>query len=61
MLSKDLLDRDGLVWVCDENFEDMETLILHHLAIVPKEIHADLEMLAAVDIGSHDTVIGTIE
>lgn len=58
---EDLLDGNGLVWVCDEYFEDMETLVLHHLAIVPKEVHADLEMLAAIDISSHDTVIGAVE
>lgn len=58
---EDLLDGDGLVRVGDEDLENVEALVLDHLAVVAEEVHADLEMLAAVNVGRHDGVVGAVE
>lgn len=44
-----------------EDFEDVEALVLDHLAVVPEEVHADLQVLALVDVGDHDAVVGAVE
>lgn len=58
---QDLLHRNRLVRVGDEDLEDVEALILHHLTVAPKKVHADLEVLTPVDVGGHDVIIGSIE
>lgn len=58
---EDLLNGDRFVWICDEDLEDVEALVLDHLAVVAEEVHADLEVLAAVDVGGHDAVVGAVE
>lgn len=39
----------------------MKPFVLDHLAVVAEEVHADLEVLAAVDVGRHDVVVGAVE
>ena len=39
----------------------MEALVLHHLAVVFKQIHAHFQVLAAVDVFGHDVVVGAVE
>lgn len=58
---KNLLHSNRLVGIRDEDFENVEAFVLHHLAIVSEEVHADLEVLAAVDVGDHDAVVGAVE
>lgn len=41
--------------------EDMEPLILYHLAIVAQQFHAKLEVLSAVHIGHHHIVVRTVQ
>ena len=43
------------------HLKDMKPLVLHHLALVLEEVHAELEVGAAVDVGHHDLVVGPIE
>lgn len=47
--------------VGDKHLEDMEAFVLDHLAVVSEQVHADLEVLAAVDVGGHDVVVGSIQ
>lgn len=47
--------------VRDKDLEDVEALVLDHFAVVAEEVHADLEMLAAVDVGGHNGVVGAVE
>lgn len=54
---KDFLDGNGLVWVGHKYFEDVESLILHHLPIIAQQVHANLQMLTPVYIGRHDAVV----
>lgn len=58
---QDLLDGNRFVRVGNEDFKYVETLVLHHLAVAPEQVHADLEVLAAVDVGRHDVVVGPVE
>lgn len=58
---QDFLHGDGLVRVGYEDLEHVKALVLDHLAVVTQEIHADLEVLAAVDIGRHDVVIRPVQ
>lgn len=44
-----------------KHLEDMEALVLHHLAVVSEQVHADFEVLASVDVGDHDAVVGAVE
>lgn len=58
---QDLLNCDRLVRVRHEDLKDVKALVLHHLAVVAEEVHADLEVLAPVDIGRHDVVVGAVQ
>jgi len=58
---EDLLHRNRLVGVGDEDLEDMKALVLHHLAVVSEQVHANLQMLSAVDVLGHDVVVGSVE
>lgn len=58
---KNFLNRQRLMGVGDKHFENMETLVLDHLPIVSKQVHTYLQMLAAVDIGSHNAVVGAVQ
>ncbi len=59
--NQDLLHGDRFVRVGDEDLEDVEALVLDHFAVVAQQVHADLEVLAAVDIGRHDVVVGAVQ
>lgn len=39
----------------------MKALVLYHLPIISQEFHAQLEILAALDIGHHHVVVGTVQ
>jgi len=39
----------------------MKALVLHHLAVVSEQVHANLQMLSAVDVLGHDVVVGSVE
>lgn len=39
----------------------MEPLVLHHLAIIPQQLHAELEILPALHIGHHHVVVRAIQ
>ena len=41
--------------------EDVKALILHHLPLVPQQIHAQLQMLPLIHILHHDAVIRPIQ
>lgn len=58
---KNFLNWQRLMRVGDKYLENMETFVLNHLSIVSKQIHTYLQMLAAVDIGSHNAVIGAVQ
>lgn len=58
---KNFLNRQRLMGVGDKYFENMKTLVLDHLSIVSKQVHAYLQMFAAVDICSHNTVVGAVQ
>lgn len=58
---EDLLHRDRFVGVGNEDLEDVEALVLDHLAVVAQQVHADLEMLAAVHIRRHDVVVRPVQ
>ena len=45
----------------DKNFENMETLILNHFSVVSEKIHANLQMLSAVNVCRHNAVIRAVE
>lgn len=47
--------------ICNENLEDVEAFVLDHLAVVLEQVHAKLEVLAAVDVFGHDVVICAVE
>lgn len=44
-----------------KDLEHMEAFVLHHFAVIPKQIHANLEVLAAVNVRCHDIVVGAVE
>jgi hypothetical protein len=58
---ENLLDGDGLVGIGDEDFEDVEALVLDHLAVVTEKIHANFEVLATIDVICHDGIVGAVE
>ena len=58
---QDLLHGYRLVGVGHKHLEHVETLVLYHLAVVAQQVHADLKMLAAVDVGRHDVVVGAVQ
>jgi hypothetical protein len=58
---EDLLHGNRLVGVRNKDLEDVEALVLDHLAVVAQQVHADLEMLAAVHIRRHDVVVRPIQ
>ncbi len=39
----------------------MKALILHHLALVLQQVHAQLQVRAAVDVRRHDLVVGAVQ
>ena len=39
----------------------MEALILHHLAVVLEQVHADFQVIARINICHHDVVVGPIQ
>lgn len=41
--------------------EDVETLVLNHLSVILQQVHAQLQMLAAVDILRHYAIVGSVE
>ena len=43
------------------NLEDVKALVLHHLAVVAQQIHAQLQVVTRVDVGGHDVVVGAVE
>ncbi len=45
----------------DVYLENVKPLILYHLSVISQKIHAKLEVLATIDIGSHNLIIGTRE
>ncbi len=47
--------------VCNEDFEDMEAFVLDHFTVVLEQVHAELEVLATVDVFGHDVVICAVE
>jgi len=49
------------VRIGDKNFENMETLILNHFSVVSEKIHANLQMLSAVNVCRHNAVIRAVE
>ena len=57
---QDLLDSNGLVGVGNKDLEDMEALVLDHFPVVAEEVHADLEMLAPINVCSHNAVVGSV-
>lgn len=59
--NQDLLHGDRLIGVGHKDFKDVEALVLYHLAVVAQQVHADLEVLAAVHVGGHDVVVGAVE
>lgn len=58
---EDFLDGDRLVRVGDKDLKHVEAFVLDHFAVVTQEVHADLEMLARIDVACHDGVVGTVE
>lgn len=47
--------------VCDKDLEDVEAFVLDHFAVVLEQVHAKLEVLAAVDVFGHDVVVCAVE
>lgn len=47
--------------VRDEDFENVEAFVLDHFAIVLEQVHAELEVVAAVDVFGHDVVVCAVE
>jgi hypothetical protein len=41
--------------------EDVETLVVDHLAVVSQQLHDDLEMLARVDVLGHDVIVCPVQ
>src|SRR3569833_329956 len=58
---QDLLDGDRLIGVRHEHLEHVETFVLHHLALVAQQVHADLEVLPAIHVLGHDSVVGPVQ
>lgn len=54
---QDLLNGHRLVRVSHKDLEDVKPFVLNHLPIVSQEVHYDLEVLASVDVCSHDVVV----
>lgn len=52
-----LLDWNGFVGVGNKDLEHMEAFILNHFPVVSQEIHADLQMLASVNVCRHDIIV----
>lgn len=49
------------MWIGDEYFEHVKTLVLNHLPIVAEQIHANFEVVTPIDIRSHNGIVGAIE
>lgn len=58
---ENLLHGYRLVGIGHKDLEHVEALVLNHFSIVSKEVHANFEVFAAVDIRSHDIVVGTVQ
>jgi hypothetical protein len=43
------------------HLEHVESLVVDHLAVVPQQLHDNLEVFARVDILRHDVVVGPVE
>jgi hypothetical protein len=56
-----LLYSDRFVWIRNEHFENMESFVLHHLSLIPKEVHAYLQMLSSIHIGCHYSVVCPVQ
>ena len=47
--------------VRDKDFEDVEAFVLDHFAVVLEQVHAEFEVVAAVDVFGHDVVVCAVE
>lgn len=58
---KDLLHGYGLVGVGHKDLENVEALVLDHFPIVSEKIHANLEVLAAINVRRHNVIVGAVK
>lgn len=50
-----------LIRIGNEHLEHVKRLVLDHLAVVLEEIHGQLEVIPAGDIGGHDDVVAAVK
>lgn len=48
-------------WIGGAYLKNVETLVLHHLAIIAQQLHAKLEILPALHISHHYVVVRTVQ
>ncbi len=47
--------------VCDTCLENVEAFIIYHPPIIQQQLHANLEMVARLNVCCHHLVVGSIE
>lgn len=55
------MDRNALLWVGNEDFEDMEAFVVDHTAVVFEEVHGEFKVVARLDVSVHEDEIGTLK
>lgn len=58
---QDLLNGNGFVRIGNEDFENMEAFVLHHLPVVSQQVHTYLQMLATVNVCGHDAIVRPVQ
>lgn len=55
------MNSQRLVRVGHKDLENVKALVLHHFAVIAKQVHAYLQMISAVDVSRHNTVVRAVQ
>lgn len=61
IIQQDLLHSDRFVRIGHEDLEHVKPFVLNHLSLITKQVHADLQVLASVDICGHHRVVRAVK